>query len=357
VPSPRHLVHDYQVENRTAEGRLHAGATSEVAGIFDGGIMLLTPNWRDWYHFRHQQACFTSGTAFEAYVSKVLARFHDDFMNPAPSGSLGDGGCDGLAESGTIFYACYGQRPGRNAERELASKIDSDFRRGFDQWSSFRTWKFVTNAPMGPESLRVITRLQQEHGPTSDRPLTIRTVDTEKLWTDVVSSLSAEILNELFPGAPGIVNLELADLLPLLDALGTVDSAIETGGVVPPVPPTKMDFNALPAASRIEFNAGRLLAPRIDRWYDDSSDPGLYDAQGEKFRSLYRDARAVTANPAEVLERLYVSVAGGNFRMDEKRANAAFAVVSYFFDSCHIFEMPPGQGAAQGGDLPDALAN
>lgn len=85
--------------------------------------MLLTANWRDWYHFRHQQECFKSSSGFEDYVSLVLGRFHDDFVNPAPSGTLGDGGCDGLAESGALFYACYDQRPARSAERELAAKI------------------------------------------------------------------------------------------------------------------------------------------------------------------------------------------------------------------------------------------
>lgn len=319
--------------------------------------MLLTANWRDWYHFRHQQECFKSGSGFEDYVSTVLSRFHDDFVNPDPSGTLGDGGCDGLAESGTLFYACYGQRPARSAERELAAKIGSDFARGLSQWASFHTWKFVTNAPFGPESLKVLTELQQAHIPESERPLTIRLVKTEDLWVEVVGTLDPAVLNELFPGAPGAANVELADLLPLLDALDTSGIAVETGADVLPVPATKMDFNSLPDASRLEFNAGRLLAPRIDRWYEESSDPGLYDAHGERFRALYREARGVTAVPAEVLERLYVSVAGANFRMDGKRANAAFAVVSYFFDSCHIFETPPNEETITVSEVPDAVAH
>ncbi|WP_373407822.1 ABC-three component system protein [Microbacterium esteraromaticum] len=319
--------------------------------------MLLTPNWRDWYHFRHQQECFKSGAMFEDYVAKVLGLFHDDYVNPAPSGTLGDGGCDGLALSGTIFYACYGQRPARSAERELAAKIGSDFTRGLAQWDSFHTWKFVTNAPVGPESLKVVTGLQQTHGLTSERPLTIRIVSSEDLWGQVVGTLDVAILNELFPGAPGAENVELADLLPLLDALGTTGAAIEMGADVLPVPASKMDFNELPEASRLEFNAGRLLAPRIDRWYEESSDPGLYDVHGDKFRSLYLEARAVTAVPAEILERLYVSVAGANFRMDGKRANAAFAVVSYFFDSCHIFETPLAEEITSGTEVPNALAH
>lgn len=184
------------------------------------------------------------------------------------------------------------------------------------------------------------------------RPLDLRIWRPGDLWTNVVSKLATEVLNELFPGAPGIENLELSDLLPLLDTLGQPDDGTEVAASILPVPPNKMDFNDLPAGSRVEFNGGRLMAPRIDKWYADHSDPSLADAHGERFKEIYRAAREVTTDPAEILERIYVAVAGANFRMDAKRANAAYAAVSYFFDSCHIFEMPTTElGAA------DAAAN
>ncbi|WP_054816430.1 ABC-three component system protein [Nocardia arizonensis] len=320
--------------------------------------ILLTANWLDWYYARHQRECVKSGVPFEDYVAAVLGRFHDDYLNPAPTGRFGDGGCDGLAESGSIAYACYGQRPGRDAERELANKIEKDFARAFDQWPSFHTWRFVTNVPVGPLASRVATKLQRTHGPHSGRPLTVRIFTTEKLWTDIVSKLGMEVLNEVFPGAPGVANVELADLIPLLDALGTVGPVAAPLDAVLPVPANKMDFNELADASRAEFNYGRLLAPQIDLWYAQASEPGLLDAHGERFRGLYEQARTVTADPGEILERLYVAVAGPNVRMDGTRANAAFAVVSYFFDSCHIFEVPPGpRGATSDVEVPDALAH
>ena len=210
---------------------------------------------------------------------------------------------------------------------------------------------------MGPESLKVLTRLQQAHRLGVERPLTIRLVKSEDLWVEVVGTLETSILNEIFPGAPGTANVELADLLPLLDALDSSSVVVESGGDVRPVPATKMDFNAMPAASRLEFNAGRVLAPRIDRWYAESSDPSLYGAHGERFRALYQEARSVTEVPAEILERLYVSVAGANFRVDGKRANAAFAVVSYFFDSCHIFETPPEENLEVTLEVPDVATH
>lgn len=302
--------------------------------------MLLTPNWLEWYHLRHQQACLKSGTPFEDYVTQILVRHHSDFVNPSPAGSLGDGGCDGLAEAGTLLYACYGQRPDRNAERETNAKFRSDFERGRDSWTTFTEWRFVTNAQIGPETAKSYAEYQQRHVAGTTRPLELRIWRPEDLWTNVVSKLMPDVLNELFPGAPGIENLELADLLPLLDALGEPDDGTGVDASILPVPPNKMEFNNLPEGSRVEFNSGRLMAPRIDKWYSDHSDPSLADAHGERFREIYRAAREVTTDPAEILERIYVSVAGGNIRMDAKRANASYAVVSYFFDSCHIFETP-----------------
>lgn len=303
---------------------------------------MLTANWREWYHFRHQQECYKSGTPFEDYVSSVLRHHHDDFINPEPAGRFGDGGSDGIADEGRVLYACYGQRPGRNAEHETNSKFRSDFERGRDQWSTIVEWRFVTNAQIGPKTTQSFAELAQQHGEGTARPLRLRIWGPEVLWDEVVSKLDSEVLNEIFPGAPGVANLELADVLPLLDELGQVDHGTETADAILPVPPHKMDFNNLPDASRAEFNSGRLMAPRIDKWYADGSNPGLYDAHGERFKEIYLAARRLVRDePAAVLERIYVGVAGQNFRMDGKRANAAYAVVSYFFDSCHIFEMPP----------------
>jgi hypothetical protein len=314
--------------------------------------VLLSSNWLEWYHFRHQQECFKSGTPFEDYVSNVLRRHHEDFVNPTPAGQLGDGGNDGLADGGKVLYACYGQRPGRNAERETNAKFRSDFERGRDQWKTFTEWRFVTNAPIGPETTKSYAELQQHHAEGTARPLRLRIWPPDALWDNVVGKLSIDVLNEIFPGAPGVANLELADLLPLLDNLGQADNGTEAAATILPVPPSKMEFNNLPDASRAEFNSGRPMAPRIDKWYAEGSDPGLSDAHGDRFKGIYLAARAVTAEPADVLERIYVAVAGENFRMDGKRANAAYAVVAYFFDSCHIFEMPPGDHEGS-----DAAAN
>lgn len=302
--------------------------------------MLLTANWREWYRARHQHECFKSGAPFEDYVTSVLRRHHSDFVNPNPTGTFGDGGCDGLANAGAVLYACYGQRPGRDAERELANKINGDFSRALEKWNTFTTWIFATNAPVGPLATAAITALQQAHGAGSARHLTISVMTPDDLWIRIVSTFAQSVLDDLFPGAPGTANVELADLMPLLETLDLFVAAAPSPGAILPVPPDKMDFNKIPEATRAEFNVGRLLAHRVETWYQNSSDPGLYDSHAERFRQIYTEARATTIDPGEIVERLYVAIAGANPRMDAKRANAAYAVISFFFDACAIFERP-----------------
>lgn len=306
-------------------------------------MMDTIPNWLDWYNVRHQKSCQASGEQFEDYVNNILGYFHDDFINPVPIGRYGDGGCDGLADSGEILYACYGRRPStpkESVEKTLAKKIRNDFVRGKQYWPNFLKWRFITNAPVGPIATSTLLELQQEHKEGTERPLEIRVWDTENLWKNIISNFDKNILNEIYPGVPGVENLELSDLIPLLEELGKPNKSNDFNQHINPVSKNKMDFNKLPAARRFEFNEGRLMAQRINRWYEGQSDPNLYDLHGERFKEIYQKERSITEDPSEILERIYVAIAGANFRMDAKRANAAYAIVSYFFDSCHIFEAP-----------------
>lgn len=303
--------------------------------------MLRDAAWRDWYRAQHDRSCLLTGTSFEDYVTSALMRFHPDFFNPSPAGTFGDGGCDGLAESGAILYACYGSRAQRDAERRLRQKMESDFNRAIESWDSFTEWRFVSNAPAGPECARFLIDVQQAYAPGSGRVVAARFWDGNRLWSEIVGSLGASNLNDLFPGAPGIENVELSDLLPLLDVLGGDSDYIEQESSINPVPMAKMEYNDLSHANRLEFNSGRTMAGRIDRWFAEQADPDLKDHQGRNFRKIYERHRKSTTAPGELIERMYASIGGPNIRFDGRRANAVYAITAYFFDSCHIFEEPP----------------
>lgn len=300
------------------------------------------PAWREWYRAQHDRRSSLQGTSFEDYVTSVLSRYHRDYFNPAPAGKLGDGGCDGFAEAGTILYACYGSRAQRDAERKLRDKMRGDFERALDQWHTYKVWRFVTNAAAGPVCGEFLIEVQQKYGPASDRPIECAIWRPDDLWAEVVSQLPPQKLDVVFPGIPRAENVELIDLVPLLEKLGSDSDFVERQLEIRPVPPEKMDYNHLSLASRFEFQEGRIMAPRIEQWFEEPGlDPDLRDHQGRNFRKIYETHRRNTDNPTEILERLYTSLGGSDFRYDSKRANAVYAVTAYFFDSCHIFEEPP----------------
>lgn len=306
--------------------------------------------WREWYKAKHDERFRASGDAFEEYVTALLARLHVDYLNPSPMGNHGDGGCDGLADNGSILYACYGQRATTGLDQKTKSKLESDFARGIECWADFSTWRFVTNAKWGRLTTNSIMDLRKQHAPGTQRPITIEVWRADDLWLKAGNKLTLDQLNEVIPGVPHAENVELADLVDLILSLENVDmdssDHIES---IRPVPFTKMDFNNLPEITRAEFNEGRLFSARIDKWFSEQVDPGLRDEKAQRFRVIYEDARHATRDVREIVRRVYGALGGQDFDMSTRRANAVYAVTAYFFDSCDIFEEPPADYA--GGEV------
>jgi hypothetical protein len=261
-------------------------------------------------------------------------------------GRRGDSGCDGIAENGSILYACYGSRATTGIGSKTKKKLLSDFNRALENWDTFTTWRFVTNAQFGTEPTKALLTLRREHWFGSERPLNIEIwIAPDDLWEKALTKLTLEQLNEILPGVPHSQNVQLADLVELLKVLETRErKASEATDQIKPVPSSKIDYNKISQTTCAEFKEGRLLSPRIDQWFNQQSDPSLRDAKALRFRSIYEEARKISDDPREIVEYIYVALAGKNFRMDTKRANAAYAVTVYFFDSCDIFEEPPTDG-------------
>lgn len=296
-------------------------------------------SYMPWYQAQFEREFLRkTGTGFEDFVTRVLAHFHRGFANPRPTGSLGDFGCDGITYMGDVAYACFGYLQSRG-ENELAKKIDSDFQRAVSKWSSFTPWRFVTNAGPGPLTTKALLKLRKDYAPPAPRPIYIEMWSEREMWQDCGSHLEFAQLNELFPGIPEAADIQLFEITPLLEQLGSSSSIpIDSGAEIKPVPLLKMKFNLISPSTQYEFQIGREHAPRIEAWYSNQTDPTLRDRHAKRFREIYD--RTLT-NGDDVMESLYIALAGANFRLRRERANAAYAVTAYFFDECDIFEVPP----------------
>lgn len=343
---PRHA--DLLCEPVAVRGQLELAIRVEpswphVRIIYERGIVLMIDSaWKDWYRSAHNGRCRASGELFEKYVTEVLKRFHTDFLNPSPMGTHGDGGCDGVAEHGSILYACYGQRATTDIDRKTRDKLESDFARAIANWSGFSTWRFVTNASCGPMTTKSVVALQQQHAQGTQRPISIEIWDVDELWWKAVDKLKPSQIDQVIPGVPHAQDVELEDLVQLIQRLETMDRVVpDRVESIRPVPLTKMDFNNLPKTTRAEFNEGRMLSTRIDDWFSEQADPELRDEKARRFRAIYQEARHATRDVREIVRRIYGALGGQDFDLSTKRANAVYAVTAYFFDSCDIFEEPP----------------
>ena len=306
--------------------------------------------WRQWYQAQHQAYFNKEGTAFEEYVSHALELFHSDYYDPDSAGSLGDGGCDGLAENFTICYACYGKSPkalhDTSAERRVTEKIEHDFRRAVSQFDQFTIWRFVTNARVGPQAMNKLAELQREHDLSSSRLIKLIIWDERHFWDQVVSRLSDDDLNILLPGVPHAANVKLEDLAELIEHIN-ISVLPQESPRIGEVSFEKMEFNKIPPARRYEFSEGRQFAPRIDSWFEQNANPDFSDQKAAQFRELYRQAKQTADDPNQIIETLYIAVGGSDFRLDE-RATAVYAVIAYFFDRCDIFEDPYASAEEEG---------
>lgn len=304
---------------------------------------LLDPAWREWYKAKHRECYLTSsGDDFERYVTRVLELEYRDFINPTPMGRSGDGGCDGTACSGRLFFACYGQRAKTDQDAKTASKLDHDFNRALESWDDFEEWQFVTNASFGPAPTKMLNRFRREHESGSARPLEIRAIVTpERFWDEHVSKLAPDKLDILFPGAPHAQSVELADLVELIEMLESSSCPDGNASDLRPVSGKKMDYNQVPEVNRCELNVGRLMSQRVEQWFSEQSDPELRDEKAAAFNRIYQRAKGQTDETSEIFSRIYIALAGTDFTLSKSRANAAYAVTAYFFDTCDIFERVP----------------
>ena len=304
---------------------------------------LLDPAWKSWYKAKHEVRYYcNSGEEFEEYITSVLRREYDDFLNPSPMGQGGDGGCDGLAKSGRILFACYGQRAQSRQDQKTKDKLIHDFERALDVWPSFEEWQFITNASFGPQPVKVLLEFQRDHEAGSDRPIRIRVIkDSDMFWDEHVSRLDQGSLDTLFPGAPHAQSAELEEIVDLINELHDFPILDSTPAELKPVSNKKMSYNQLSWANICELNEGRISSPRIDNWFNSQPNPELRDETANTFNRIYLNAKTETDRPSEILSRIYIAIAGSDFSLDSGRANAAYALAAYFFDTCDIFESVP----------------
>ncbi|RUX29314.1 hypothetical protein EOA23_13930 [Mesorhizobium sp. M2A.F.Ca.ET.042.01.1.1] len=275
------------------------------------------------------------GTAFQDWFVRLAGHaFGADFEEVRPYGPYGDLKCDGRRISTQSVFQCYA--PDAMREADLIEKVDEDFHGARGHWSDdMQEWVFVHNDGRGlpPNAVQHLNGLRQAHA-----PLQIATWSEPELL-QLAMGLDLSSLQALFGPAASIAivdRLVMSDLMPIIDALQRQEPNAGDPPLTPPSP-EKLEKNALSEESGLLLRIGRRKSSLVDTFFRKSPRPDLGERIAEAFRTRYAELKALDL-PADTIFKHLQDYAG--FNGEPKRQGAALAVLTYFFDSCDIFEDP-----------------
>lgn len=292
---------------------------------------------RSIYVDRFRLAFYTQqGTTFQDWFVRLAGHaFGADFEEVRPYGAQGDLKCDGRRISTKSIFQCYA--PYLMKDVDLIAKVDEDFHGARTHWAAeMDEWVFVHNDGRGlpPKAVQHIQGLRQAHN-----PLRLETWSEPELL-QLAMALDLAGLQALFGYAPSITivdRLVMADLVPVIEALERQEPNPSDPPLTPPSP-EKLEKNALSEESAILLRFGRRKSSLVESFFRKSSRPDLGERIAEAFRARYAELKSLGLHTDTIFKHLqdYAGMTGG----DPKRQGAALAVLSYFFESCDIFEDP-----------------
>jgi hypothetical protein len=280
------------------------------------------------------------GTAFQDFFVRLAGHaFGADFEEVRPYGPQSDLKCDGRRASTKSVFQCYA--PYFMKDTDLVAKVDEDFHGARAHWAAeMGEWIFVHNDDRGlpPRAVQHIASLRRDHSPIGLETWS----EPELLKLALALDLSA--LQALFGLAPSIAivdRLVMADLVPIVEALERQEPNPSDPPLTPPSP-EKLERNSLSEDSSILLRFGRRKSSLVETLFRRGSRVELGERIAEAFRARYAYLKGLEL-PADTIFRHLQDYAG--MTGDPKRQGAALAVLSYFFDSCDIFEDGPAPKA------------
>jgi hypothetical protein len=280
-------------------------------------------------------------------MASILGTIHgDNFVPQCPWGDKGDLSCDGYLRDPQTVFACYGRENGEGDRRPggIVGKVRSDFLGALAKWPGLKEWVFVSNIVDGMPAVvtQALEALQAEHGVRfgyfgldgmkrrlleMDEEVIEDLVDPIHTRGDFIH-LQPVVVQEVIGNVAAEFNLSYLDVDPK------------------PVPPHKLALNQIPGCHAAQIRSGRLGRETVAACVEGSADPVLGTRLSEAFRARYAELRFQDLSPGDIMDCLFDFALAGQEAPTTAHRAAAWAVLSYLFDMCDIFEDKPWRSVA-----------
>lgn len=274
-------------------------------------------------------------TEFQSWFSDIMEKaFPGDFKRIRVS--IGDRGCDGYKSSTKTVYQVYAPR--KMTSSKLKNKIISDFEQARQEFSGkMSEWIFVHNDPDGLPSEIGVDLLEELK--TSNPDVKIITYSLEQIW-GIVENLNLNDLVILFGSAPtnaALNDLQIKDIIPVIKFIEGREVPVDV--LIDAPDPEKLEFNTFSPAVQELLKSGRRKEILVRYYFNSVRDPNYGESLAESFREKYNLLKNSNLNSNEIFDELRKFAGGERFHGSKEHA-AIIAVLSFFFESCDIFENP-----------------
>lgn len=276
-------------------------------------------------------------TEFQAWFGELMGKVHPEHYENIRL-TQGDGGLDGIRVDTGFAYAVYAPR--ESTRSTLESKIKTDFQEAVSTLSEhevvMKGWVFVHNdegltKDVGP----AVMKLRQEN-----KEIDIQIWSFESIWNEL-EQLSENQLRDLFGPGPteeNVDRLEMPEIREVIEYLSQEEPPLIPAIANPD--PEKLNFNNLSEENAVQMRVGERRAGLVSTYLKGMTNVSAGERIAEAFRNKYSSAR-VSGMTANQIFGILWRFSGGSHFTEPNQIAAVSAVMSYFFNSCDIFENVP----------------
>lgn len=283
----------------------------------------------------HNACLARRGNEFQDLFAQIMERRDVGFQRVRPWGNQGDRKNDGWSPARRILFQSYA--PSTPTAKKLKAKLVEDYEGAIDYWEDyFDIWVFVHNDRdgLGPTIATTIAELDSRSEHVTCTPWGIPQLREE--FARLHDAHRQAILGPALTHQDFLA-VDASSLGPLIEALGHM--VPDPSDEVLPVPASKIEANALKPAQVDFLRMGTRNAPLVERYLENAFVlPTRADSIARAVSDRYCRFRDEERSAAVVFDLMLAWICGGG--ADTTVLASALAVLAYFFERCHIFEVP-----------------
>lgn len=290
----------------------------------------------------------SNGAKFEDLFTKVMTHSTPGFTPVKPQGSIGDRKNDGFDRENGVYYQVYAPEDIKKSYSKALSKLKEDFKGLSDYWEEIckiQEFYYVVNDKFQgifPELEKELAQIKEDNELNSTGPFIAK--DLERL----VFELEANKVYDIVGYVPTVENIGVVKISAMNDAARFLfdnrGPVTRFGKLVVPDFHEKIDFNRLSVKVGSLLNTYNYQTGTLDEYFTTNGDISK-DQLRNIFSSLYENAKhefSYIEDETERGDQIFFHVLDKSCpeSCSKEYQDAVLVMMSYFFETCDIFEEP-----------------